>query len=386
MKKIDILYVDPIGKIQSGISCYIQQASKLMSATGIITYILTIKQNENIEDFRKRVALFVRENLINLIESPETLHSTKYVEHPKIHIRLHGSKSIGNYFQSLNIRKGDIIEEQNIIEKAKYVSAPSAITEFFSRKVLKIKKDIIIYPNPFYSDNIKNKKNSLKKDQKEIFFIGRGEYLKGIHFIPYLSEFNINFIGDNNLKRFLNKHLNPNEYSFVDGSNGNFISRISLGDIVVVPSLFETWSMVALEALSAYALIVIWSHLGICEYFSKPIDSYIAKPWDIQDFCLKLKMAINQKNNNEQYRNDINLFFDKINSEFIETSTNIFKDNLTNFLLKPTNYQEYPKPINIKQIEGESMRTIKKSKNYLENLSFFLAIQNFSYNYIKIKT
>lgn len=69
-------------------------------------------------------------------------------------------------------------------------------------------------------------------------------------------------------------------------------------DAVIVPSVFETASMVALEALATGVTVVAWQHLGICEYAGYP-SLHPVPAWDLDAFDATVRRAIESGSPNE---------------------------------------------------------------------------------------
>lgn len=366
---IDILYIDPIGKQQSGITSYIKSAQNILKDNGVNTYVLSLKYNENLEHFRKRVALFVSKHHIRLIEAPETQYSTKYVVHDNIHIRLHCSKIVGNYFQSLNIDEKLKAEEQLILDRAKYISAPSKIIAKVSTQLFKINKKIIIYPNPIQHNSSKTDPSQHSQTQlvPKIYFFSRGEKLKGLDFLPYFSHLDIYCIGDHNLKRYIKRHKKIKSFHYINGLEKSSLEQIKSGDIVIIPSIFESWSMVATEALTQYARIVTWSHLGICEYLSSPLNRYLTQAWQVEQFYQNIINALKAPFELASYQVAVNKFIHSINENFLGCTLTILQNKSLELYYIPYDKIILPPIIHIKKNEAKTMRVIKKFKKLLRN-------------------
>lgn len=131
------------------------------------------------------------------------------------------------------------------------------------------KKNIVRIPNgidvnyylKYHSDNIFKKKNNLKK-KKIILYIGRIDKIKGVDllvnaFINIHKQFQnhqlviCGFDGGilDNLKQLVKKNKIENKVSFFDPIWGNDkISAYRSADVVVIPSRYDTMTIVALEA------------------------------------------------------------------------------------------------------------------------------------------
>lgn len=385
--KIDYLFLDPFSSSISGVSNYIIQASSILKKAGYSTQILRRYPNENIDIYRKRASLYVRNNEIGIIEAPETLTSTKYISHPYIHIRLHCSKAIGNYMQDLNVDYHLIEQEQIELNKAKYISAPSSITLIASKLFFSNLDNAIVFPHPYKHTNTLSAKPST---HPTVFFIGRGEALKGIFFLENLHINHIHLVGDKKLQQFAQQNLT--NFTFINGSSRFSLHQIKPYDIILLPSLFETWSMVAVEAISRYAKILTWQHIGICEFFPAEVTNH-CKPWDMKAFehILEiLKQATPSSLEISNYKNQIDSSFNLINDEYFNEVVNIIentnnkgiKQKLKNINTAPL----LPHPFAIKQHEKSSTMRIKKKLNkFTKNPSLFFSDSKFIPDFLKKK-
>lgn len=326
MKHIDYLFIDPFGKLNSGVSTYTDIANRCLLNHKINSEIFRISKNEGLESFRKRLQKYVSENDIYIIESPETLYPTQYVKHKNIHIRLHCSKNVGNYVQRLPINKSLQQHEQDEINKARWISAPSSITKIITEKLYSL-GNVYVYPNPCPPSAITSNNSTQQSREKNIYFIGRGEQLKGIHFLDKIKK-NIILIGDVKLKEYAKKNLPP-DTKYFDGRKNDFLGCLNHGDIVIILSLFETSSMVALESISRGCKIISWKHIGFCEFFSEKIVTKIP-PWDIVDFINQLSLSMDSEIIEKKY------FITEIesnNNQFESGILNIYKQKNINTLI-----------------------------------------------------
>lgn len=385
--RINYLFIDPIKEVNSGISQYIYHANSLINSLNISTYILKINNNESDEEFRIRIAQFVANHEIDVIESPETKFATKYINHPRIHIRLHCSKVIGNYFQGLYIDRKIIIEEQKEIDKAYIVTAPSLETVkissmFFSN----LENKVCIIPNPFLHISANNPKQ-LPREKSKLFFIGTGKFLKGIYFFKDIHLVKpIYFIGDELLENFLKLNFASDSYIFINGNNRDFLSKINIFDIIIVPSIFETWSMVAAEGLSQYARIITWQHIGITNFFD---FVSIVQPFDLEKF----QQVINNEVSKSYLIEDINSYIKKIDNTFY-VMNRLYLDKVKQLVLFDSGENIYqklnlqsislPNPILIHNTSGSFiMRLQKKIKKLFNNPKLFFNDSRFVPDFLK---
>jgi glycosyltransferase involved in cell wall biosynthesis len=378
-----IIFVDPIGRIDSGISSYVKNARLALKDMGVDSQIITKTEQESIIEFRKRVALHVqnikKDGNYNdiIVEAPETCASTINIlpNQAKIHIRLHCSKNISNFISGQPLNKEYAAEEQTAVDNADYISAPSISASLLSKNILNLPKSVNCYPNPIYE----NVDLNIKKDNtsKTILFVGRLHELKGIKWLIYLAKKlpDISFcvicpMDDRHKYLFL-----PSNITLVDGKSWDKNIYYRRARAVIIPSIYETTSMVGVEAIAMGTPVITWAHLGISEYAEFPFVTSI-KPWDIDTFVNEIKNLLKTDINNLESHNFIQninvLFFEgfkkTISKEHIECmpskpNAEILKD-IKKILLKSAVLQE-----NLMDIMPRWKRKMYKLKN--KPLQFF---------------
>jgi hypothetical protein len=154
------IFIDPIGRADSGISSYVNNAVLVLKNRGINSLIIIKTEQESMAEFRKRVVLYIQDVKENenykdiIVEAPETAGSTINIlqNQVKIHIRLHCSKNISNFISGQPLNKMYAAEEQIAIDKADYISAPSVSAFFVSKSILNLPAKVNCYPNPAYEN------------------------------------------------------------------------------------------------------------------------------------------------------------------------------------------------------------------------------------------
>ena len=323
------VFLDPFNQENSGVTTYTQNAilrmdniiNKLNLNIEILIY--AINYEESLECFRLRVAHSLKKlkgyRKVMCIEAPESLAASFYLmDDFNLHIRLHCSRNLGKWIQGINYSSKEKEKEQKVIEKALWISAPSYVALEYSKRFFNIKQDILVYPNPLPS-----KSHSIGVKDIDVLFLGRFQPLKGSFFLRELSL-------------FLDKKISvlTNDLNFKDGEFKVFFHRnseekkqvLSRAKVVVVPSLLDFFSMVAIEAISCDAHIVTWSHVGVCEYFQYPYLSSI-KSWDIEGMAKKINQILEKKvfqeENMKEVEKKINVPFDKMVTNLLNNDSNL---------------------------------------------------------------
>jgi glycosyltransferase involved in cell wall biosynthesis len=332
--KSTYILVDPIGRVDSGISSYVNNACLVLKNRGINSQIITKIQQESIEEFRERIALYIQDIKKNknsnniIVEAPETASATINIlrNQVKIHIRLHCSKNISNFILGRPLNKEYTNEEQMAIDKADYISAPSVSASLLSKNILNLPVNINCYPNPMYENiDLSIAKNNT---DKTILFVGRLHELKGVKWLIYLAGklSDVSFcvvcpIGDREKYLFL-----PSNITLVDGKQWDKSIYYRKARAVIIPSIYETSSMVGIEAIAMGIPIITWAHLGISEYAYHPYIISV-KPWDINAFANEIKKILTLNINDKSIKN--NDFIHNINELFFEgLKSTILKEHI----------------------------------------------------------
>lgn len=305
------IFVDPFDRADSGVSSYTSLAAARIERLGINTKTIKLNSNESIETFRARLAFEINQTKEDIfcIEAPESMASTSNLPSGlPIHIRFHCSRSLGAAIQGLPYSSSDVALEQTEIDRAKYLSAPSWAAYFASLSLFSLPKTPLLFPNP--SPEFKHPNDA--KKQFDTLFVGRLQFLKGLHYLEHFIEklpnhrFAIACPPQKNWK-----HSKSSNVSMIDGTSLNKAEIYNLANTVIVPSIFETSSMVALEALSHGCQVITWQHLGISEYID---DNRLIKiPFnDLYKFTASIKTNITTNNKSSALvTNTINKNFDQ---------------------------------------------------------------------------
>ncbi len=315
------ILVDPIGSQCSGITLYVKIAWTMLIQSDFFDLVLIIKKKheENIEDFRLRlveeVGFHTSLKRHVIVEAPETYASTLYLINMdlKIHIRLHFSSVIGKRIQNTGLAIDDWERENKVLSCADYISSPSFVAEHITRSFFKFQKKISNYPNP-----IERNSSSINEPmfffEKYVLFVGRWQNLKGIYWISKLAKEldHINFLIVTDYTPSISRLKNVKCLKTHEVEKNKLYESASC---VVLPSIFETASMVGLEAHCYGCPVVFWKHLGLYEYLNEYDKCYAVDSWDYQ----KMKGNVISIWNNDQKNKKYNVFsFQKINEFFIQ--------------------------------------------------------------------
>lgn len=325
-----------------------------------ISRIFVKRTNNQIKDYiayrkivAKKLLQLQEQDKIDIIETPDWGAETVYFENKRkipLVVRLHTPLKVWLKYNKNDfgkVTKKMLKWEEKMILSADYITCCSNALKLIMSKEFKIKKEIIVTPNPanindFYYDK------QVKKENK-LLFVGSIEERKGaivlakalnIVFKKY-PELKIDFIGKDttrnkyniSTKKVIENIVNP-EYM----NNINFLGQVpnielnkhfNKALIGIFPSLFDNFPYVVLESMATGLHIVGSSNSGMVEMLED--DSSIYKSGDYIDlanriiekyeFSKKEKIAIdNIKKVKEKYNSD------KICNELLHMYGNIIKE------------------------------------------------------------
>lgn len=289
------VFADPFGRADSGVSSYVANATNVLARHGLRADVVTRSPSESLTTYRHRLAkavIDIRKSYRSIVvEAPESDAATADIPSSaaEIHIRLHCSRQLGAYVQGDRICMKSLELEQREIRRAARISAPSRSAVIASRAIFELREDISCYPNPapLWAKALMAHTSS---DRAYVVFVGRFHALKGAHWVhemaKRLPDVSFLMVGPT-------PHTNSAiaSLSNIRVVNGNVWSKPDIyaqARMVIIPSLYETASMVGIEALSAGVPVIAWSHLGIAEYAPAPMVTLV-QPYQLDEFSAAIR-------------------------------------------------------------------------------------------------
>lgn len=292
------IFADPFARRDSGVTSYIANAANILHRNGISINIIERQPYETVNLYRKRLSKSVidagRKYRSIVVEAPESGAVTADIplDIADIHIRLHCSGQLGALVQRKKIDEKQLYLEQCEINRANLLSAPSHSAVIASRLLFNLPDKICCYPNP--APHWASKVNSENLGYRNYaLFVGRLHALKGFHWIVQLAQSlpEVRFLIAGPLERHTPLIRDLVNLDFIDVSTWSKQDIYAMAKVVVIPSLYETASMVGIEALAAGTPVIAWSHLGIAEYARAPMVTLI-KPWQLDVFAKAIQRSI----------------------------------------------------------------------------------------------
>lgn len=319
LKRDTHIFIDPTVDKNSGISSYCELAHSLLDKEGRFTYVLKRRNDENLENFRMRIFNLVNKEGSNIIqiEAPESGASTLLLHHSlPVHIRLHCARSLGSFWSGEEIEPIMHTYEQDVINRARWLSAPTFAAWRETQRLFTV-NSAYIFPNP-----APEHQNNISQNRSGFLLVGRGHVLKGVFFLPSLlkkipKEIPVTLVGAGmfSVARKLGVSDRVLAYDFMEKDKIFQMMKNSMGVLVISP--FETFSMVAAEALSLNTPVITWSHSGAAELGAYPFVRAI-QPWNIDEMA-KVVIDLNHNPIKSTIR-----FAKNFNLDYLSGATSLF--------------------------------------------------------------
>ena len=288
-----LLLVDPTQQQRSGIATYCAYAKPLLERAGLTVLILKRLPEESICAFRSKLAALVKDYGPDLaqVEAPETAASTLYLpKHVNVHVRLHCAHSLGALWERVPFDLGTLSEEREVIARAHVVSSPTQSAWRETRRLIDVGNSYIFAnPPPTYHGGSANKRSG-------VVLIGRAQTLKGIQFLPpllaYLPKSLPVVLAGPGMKAAASRLRISHRVEALDEIGEAGVRALLSGAAsCLVASPFETFSMVAAEALAANTPVVTWAHSGTAELAPHPFV-WTAQAWDVASLACAIERSI----------------------------------------------------------------------------------------------
>jgi glycosyltransferase involved in cell wall biosynthesis len=291
-----LVLVDPTVQKRSGITSYCEYAKPLLEQAGLTVAHIKRAQEESISDFRIRLATLVKNYGPDLmqVEAPETAASTLYLPtHVNVHVRLHCARSLGALWEGLPVDVRTLSEERQVIAKAYAVSSPTKSAWRETNRLIDLSAcHIFANPPPTHHGGYDGIRSG-------VVLIGRAQTLKGIQFLPrllaYLPKSLPMILAGPGMKTAASRlGISNRVEAFDEVDEAGVRALLSGAQSCLVASPFETFSMVAAEALAADTPVVTWAHSGTAELAPQPFV-WTAPAWDVAALACVIERSIESK-------------------------------------------------------------------------------------------
>lgn len=289
------VFADPFGRADSGVSSYVANATNVLARHGLRADVVTRRPSEALITYRHRLAKAVidigKSHRSVVVEAPESDAATADIPSSaaEIHLRLHCSRQLGAFVQGERICMKSLELEQREIRRAARISAPSRSAVIASGAIFELRQDICCYPNPapLWAEELMAHTSS---DREYVVFVGRFHALKGAHWVHEMAKRmpDVSFLMVGPTPDTNSAIASVSNIRVINGNEWSKSDIYAQSKLVIIPSLYETASMVGIEALSAGVPVIAWNHLGIAEYAPKPMVTLV-KPYQLDEFSAAIR-------------------------------------------------------------------------------------------------
>lgn len=281
------LIADPCHSGTSGISRACELAWQALQARGVPSQLLTKDPGETIEDFARRLAQ--QATHAHMVEVPEAWAAGRHVPAEKLHVRLHGLHALTALYEGKPHDAALHALEIADITRAARVSAPSQAAAQATQQFAPCAP--IVYPHPFPPAFAGDAPRDI-----DLLFLGRAHVVKGVLFLPKIlaalpRRLRITLAGSG-MQAFMDLAGHRRNVTVIDRVEGEArTALLARTRVVMLPSLFETFSMVGAEALAAGAHVVAWQGNAVGELAPAPLV-HTVQPWNPRTFAAAAKHAV----------------------------------------------------------------------------------------------
>lgn len=257
--------ISPFSGKNNGITNYVRSACDLLINNGIDAEI--IENNEGLKpiELEKKIKDIVPEK--SVIEIPDAwglFHNTETIFHR--HVRLHAPSLLLQEINGTIPNKERFNRESRSIISASYVSSPSVRnTDAYNIPLLNASH----FPNPIpYSYQNINEKDI------DVIFIGRADKVKGIDLLIKVlshlpSDMKVSILGvsKEDSSKFNLSYIKC-DVEFLGWVNNNEkLELLKRAKVCTITSRFESYSLVAAEAISCSCHVIAWEVGGFAECY-----------------------------------------------------------------------------------------------------------------------
>lgn len=273
----------------------------------IYTFIQYINWVYNIIWFKPTIVHYPVTSFSNFRKSMFFLLSAKFLGVEKTIGHLHGG-AFKDFFESLNsFKQKKAIKKLNKLDR--FIVLSPSWAKFAKEK--KINKNIEIVHNPIAKNFHDFFSNGFSKqfgvnNKLNLLYVGRLEQQKGFidlfHSVHDLDFVNLEILGDfvnteerNQIEKVFNQYNITSKINFNGYLRGDDkILKFNKADILVLPSYFENFPLVVLEAACANCAIIASKIGAIPDYFTDMENIIFIEPGDIQSLKDSIKLLKNK--------------------------------------------------------------------------------------------
>ena len=295
-----ILFINPSVDSNSGLSRYYESFTSVLKMHGISVIEIQRNKNESIHCFKNRLHLDLDYEFLSqfdIIEIPQSYGLLNNIPSScPVHVRLHGSDTV---ISELSGRRKKYYEEEKLcLSRGDFISAPSVLSLKMESMVFEQNISGYVFPNT----NLDVMRREKPKSTSKIKNVGIASNISGLKGSYFMSKtikscpditfyiFGKNFLGYIFTAMFKNVVLCEKLASLED----LYGDRINC---FFIPSIYESYSMIAAEAFKFNKKVITFNSCGIVEQIRDVSDFKVIKCFDMESVIYALSGGIDYKNN-----------------------------------------------------------------------------------------
>lgn len=323
--------ISPFSSKNNGITNYVSSACTLLMKHGIDASIIENSEGLKPIELEKKIKKIVPEN--SIVEIPDAwglFHNTETIFHR--HVRLHAPSILLQEINGTVLNKERFSRENRAIISASYVSSPSVRnTDAYNIPMLKASN----FPNPIpYSYQSFNEKDI------DVIFIGRADKVKGVDLLikvlshlPNYMKVSVLGISKEDTNKLNLSHVKCDVDFLGWVSNDEKLEFLKRAKVCTITSRFESYSLVAAEAISCSCHVIAWDVGGFAECYPGHLVSLVAYN-DIISYAATIldKLVLPAPDKSE-----IIEFIERNNERYVTSIQNIINGNNLNNVVSLNN-------------------------------------------------
>lgn len=348
--------VSPFSGKNNGITNYVNSACELLTRNGVDAIVINNNESLKPVDLEKKIIDIVG-NSPAVVELPDAwglFHDTQTLFSK--HVRLHAPSVL---LQRINNTVPNIERfkrESKSIKSAKFISSPSI--ENIKAYDLDV-PSAVSFPNPIpFSYQAHSEKNI------DVIFIGRADNVKGIDLFSKIlshlpAHLNILIVGvrPEEFQQYKSSSIKCNLNILGWINNEEKVEYLKRSKVCAITSRFESYSLVAAEAISCNCHVISWNVGGFSECYPDNLLTLINYE-DIVSYAATILDKISAPLSNPD---EIIKFIDNNNKKYIESVRCIISGKAYNNSLNFNNYEFSPSDENIANVYEHAVQ------NYLRD-------------------
>lgn len=331
--------VSPFSSKNNGISNYCSLACELLKESGVEAEIIENPDGLNVKDFEALVLDTIKSG--DVVEVPDAWGLLAKSKKSGVlhHTRLHAPSKLLQQINGARVNEVRYLREMQSALNAEVISSPS-LANAIAYDAPEFQAKISVYPNPCIAtvDNRGNK-------EYDYIFIGRPDSVKGFDYLVELiflmppgRSLLVLGASEEDFFKFTNLTTAANVTFCGWVSNTEKQRLLSLSKVCLVPSRYESFSLVCAEAISHNCEVVAWNVGGLSECFPKEFVRLV-QPFDILSFISTAEELLLRKEDNCLSRSE---FLKASNQSFVEAIKEILFKNAVTHSLGWDNTTYYP--------------------------------------------